>query len=198
MTKLFAVILSFALLAGCSSEPAKPAAAEKPQPKAPQTTGGTSALYKCYIAARGWQQDAQPFRLDSEVTTGSNGHDGKAITWRAGFASPAARSAKPYSWSNGEVSPGVEDTYSPTNTSTQVFNIQLLSADSDKAFEAAQKHGGDKLLEQDPNTPVFYSLNWNRQKERLEWHVMYGPSPDSAKLRILVNANTGEFIRVEE
>ena len=199
MRKLSVAILALAFLAGCSSEPAKPVpAAAKPQPKTPEALTGTSAFYKCYIAARGWAQDAQPFRLESEITGDFKGRDGKAGSWRAGFASPAQHSVKPYTWSNGEVSPGIEDIYSPANSSTQVFNIQFLKVDSDKALEAAQKHGGDKVLEKEPDTPILYVLDWNRQKNELAWHVIYGTDRVTAKLRVAVNASTGEFLRVEK
>ena len=199
MRKLFVAILALAFLPGCSSEPSKPATAEKPQPKAPEAITGESAFYKCYIAARGWAQDAQPFRLESQITGDFKGHDGKAGSWRAGFASPAAQhGVKTYTWSNGEVSAGVEDTYSPANSSTTVFNIQFLKVDTDKALETAQKHGGDKLLEKEPDTPILYLLDWNRQTNELTWHVIYGTDRDSAKLRVAVNASTGEFLRVEK
>src|ERR1700740_147908 len=112
MRKLFVAIFALACLAGCSSGPTKPAPAEKPQPKTPEAITGTSALYKCYIPARGWAPDAEPYRVESQISGDFKGHDGKAGSWRAGFASPARRSAKSYTWENGEVSPSVEDTYS--------------------------------------------------------------------------------------
>jgi len=195
MKRLLVAVAALALMAGCSSEAPKPA--EKPKPKAPETITGSSALYKCYIAARGWAADAQPFRAESELDD-AKGRDGKAITWRIGFASPSHRGVKPYTWSNGDLTPGVEDTYSPTNSSTHIFNIQFLKNDSDKAFETAQKHGGDKVLEKEPDTPVLYLLDWNQQTNELTWHVIYGSSRDTAKLRVAVNASTGEFLRVEK
>ena len=198
MRKLFVATLALAFLAGCSSEPSKPAPVEKPKPKAPEAITGESALYKCYVPARGWAPDAQPYRVESETTGDFKGHDGKAGSWRIGFASPERRSVKSYSWSNGEVSPNVEDSYSPTNVSTQIFNIQFLKVDSDKALETAQKHGGDKLLEKETDTPILYLLDWNPQKNELTWHVIYGTDRDSAKLRVAVNASTGEFVRVEK
>ena len=85
-----------------------------------------------------------------------------------------------------------------SNSSTQVFNVQSLKADTDKAFAVAQQHGGDKLLEKEPGTLVFYVLDWNRRKNELLWHVIYGTSRDTAKLRVAVNASTGEFSRLEE
>ena len=191
-------ILAAGLMAGCSSEPSKPATAEKPQPKAPEAITGSSAFYKCYISARGWAQDAQPYRVESQPAADSKGRDGKAGEWRAGFASPSQRATKFYTWANGDISHGVDDTYSPTNSSTQVFNVQFLKVDTDKAFAVAQQHGGEKLLEKEPDTPVLYVLDWNRQTNDLLWHVIYGTDRDTAKLRVAVNASTGEFSRVEK
>ena len=196
MKKLFVAILAAGLMTGCSSEPTKPAPAETPQPKAPEVITGSGAFYKCYISARGWAQDVQPYSVESHATTDSKGRDGKAGEWRAGFASPSQHSTRPYTWANGDISHGVDDTYSPTNSSTQIFNVQFLKVDTDKAFGVAQQHGGDKLLEKEPDTLVFYVLDWDRQTNELLWHVIYGTDRDTAKLRVAVNASTGEFSRV--
>jgi hypothetical protein len=182
-------------MTGCSSEPTKPAASESAQPKPPEAATGSSAFYKCYISARGWAQDAQPYRAESAA---GKSHDGKATEWRVGFASPSLHTMKFFTWSNGDISHGVDDTYSPTNSSTQVFNVQFLKTDTDKAFSVAQEHGGDKLLEKEPDTPMLYVLEWNRQDNALFWHVIYGADRETAKLRIAVNATTGEFSRVEK
>jgi hypothetical protein len=198
MLKLFVVILAVVFMTGCSSEPSKPVVAEKPQPKAPELITGSSAFYKCYISARGWAQDVQPYRVESEPTNESKGRDGKAGEWRVGFASPSMHSTRPYTWALGEVSHSVEDSYSASNSSTQVFNVQFLKVDTDKAFAVAQEHGGEKLLQKEPDTPVFYMLDWNRQESELAWHVIYGIDRDMAKLRVAVNATTGKFSRVEK
>ena len=198
LKKLFVAILAAGFMAGCSSEPGKPTASETPKPKAPEAITGSSAFYKCYSSARLWAPDAQPYRVESQPTTDSNGRDGKAGEWRAGFASPAQHTTRPYTWANGDISHSVEDSYSPTNSSTQIFNVQFLKVDTDKAFAVAQQHGGDKLLEKEPDTPVLYVLDWNRQMNELLWHVIYGTDRDTAKLRVAVNASTGEFSRVEK
>jgi hypothetical protein len=198
--------LAFLMMAACSSEPSKPAQAEKPQPKPTELQSGRYAFQKLYIAARGWARDAQPFRLESQVTADSKGKDGKSAVWRASFASPAGRGAKPYVWSGSDapdapsrgISPGTEDTYSPSNSSTQVFDSAFLKVDSDKALEVAQKHGGDKVLETNPDTPILYVLDWSRATNELIWHVIYGASRDDSKLRVAINGTTGEFIRVEK
>ena len=195
MRKLIVAVVALAFLASCSSEAPKPA--EKPQPKAPEKITGSSALYKCYIAARTWAPDAQPYRTESQ-NDDSKGREGKAINWWTGFASPSRSGVKAYTWSNGDITPGVEDSYSPSNSSTHVFNIQFLKVDTDKALEVAQQHGGDKLLEKEPDTPILYLLDWNQQTNELTWHVIYGTDRNTAKLRVAVNASTGEFIRVEK
>lgn len=206
MKKLLLLLLAIVWMAACSSTPTKPAESAKPQPKTPELLTGRAAFQKLYVAARGWGRDAQPYRLESNPNSDSKGLDGKSAIWRAGFASAVGRGAKPYIWSGTDasdapsrgVNPGTEDTYNPNNASTTVFDMQFLKTDSDKAFEIAQQHGGDKVLAKSPDTPVLYILEWNRVENALMWHVIYGTSRDDAKLKIAVNATTGEFIRVEK
>jgi len=207
MKNLFLAVLALMFLCGCSSEPTKPAeSAKPPEPKGPELLTGRVAFQKAYIAAHGWARDAQPFRLESQLTTDGNGHEGKSAIWRAGFASTLQRSVKPYIWSGSDapdapsrgISPGTEDSYNPNNSSTQTFDIAFLKIDSDKALEVAQKHGGDKLMEKSPDTPLMYVLDWSRPTSELIWHVIYGDNRDSAKLKVSVNASSGEFIRVEK
>jgi hypothetical protein len=206
-TLLMAVLaLAFLTMASCSPESSKPAQTEKPQPKAADLQTGRYAFQKLYIAARGWAQDAQPFRLESQPTADSKGKDGKSAVWRGSFASPRGRGVKPYVWSGTDaqdapsrgISPGTEDTYSPTNASTHIFDMGFLKVDSDKAFEVGQQHGGDKLLEKAPETPILYVLDWNQATNVLIWHVIYGNSRADATLIVDVNGTSGEFIRVEK
>ena len=181
------------LFSACSSESDKPAETAKPEAKKPELITGRSAFQKVYIAARGWAPDAKPYRLESTATSDGNGHDGKWAVWRGSFASASRRSEKSYTWSGSEaegapprgVNPGIEDSYSPKK-------------DSDEAFTTAQKHGGDKILEKAPDTPVIYVCDWNHNTNELVWHVIYGASREGAKLTVSVNASTGEFIRVEK
>ena len=198
-------MLLLALLAACSSDSDK-TAETKPEVKGPELITARSAFQKLYIAARSWNPDAKPFRLESTATSDGNGQDGKWAVWRAGFASPARRVVKSYTWSGSAadgapsrgVNPGIEDSYSPTNSSTQVFDMAFLKIDSDQAFAIAQNHGGDKILEKAPDTPVIYVCDWNHNTSELTWHVIYGAVREGAKLTVAVNASTGEFIRVEK
>ncbi len=195
MTKLCVAILAIGMMAGCTSQPSQPAPAEKAKPQAPEAITGWRGFHNCYIPARGWAGDAKLYRLQSQPSATANGRDGKSTTWRAGFASASMGETRTYTWSNGDVMPGAQDTYSPTNTSTKVFDIAFLKIDSDQALQTAQKHGGDK---QPADTPAIFVLDWDRSSNGLVWHVIYGPDLDNAKLRIAVNASSGDFIRVEK
>ncbi len=203
---MFTAITLLAVLSACTSEPSKPSESAS-QPKGPDLLAGRSAFQKAFVAARSWAPDAKPYRIESMVTTdGGNGQDGKWAVWRSSFASATQRSTKSYTWSGSGadgapsrgVNPNPEDSYNPTNSSTQVFDVAFLKVDSDQAFATAQKHGGDKIIEKDPATPVTYICDWNHNTNELIWHVIYGASRESARLTVAVNASTGEFIRVEK
>jgi hypothetical protein len=206
MKRLLLWMLGLALLSltGCTSDSTKPA--EKPQPKPPEYLTGRAAFQKLYIAAHGWARDAQAFRLESQMSSDYKGKDGKSGVWRAGFASALQRGVKPYTWSGTDaadapargVNPGAEDSYNPTNSSTQVFDIQFLKVDSDKALDVAMKHGGDKILEKAADTPIQYVLEWNHNENKLVWHVIFGSSREQPKLNVAVDATSGAFLRVEK
>lgn len=203
---IVAGLILLALLTGCSSEPEKPAEQAKPEVKGPELLTARSGFQKCFVAARGWNQDARPYRIESVATSDGKGQDGKWAVWRAGFASAAQRVAKTFTWSGSAadgapsrgVSFGIEDTYSPTNASMQTWDVQFLKIDSDQALATAQKHGGDKVLEKAPDTPVTYVCDFNRNTNKLIWHVIFGPNRENSKLTVSVDASTGEFIRVEK
>jgi hypothetical protein len=84
-----------------------------------------------------------------------------------------------------------------TNSNTKIFDMAYMKVDSDKAFEEAQKHGGSKVLAKNPNLPVLYIAGWSSENE-LIWHVIYGNDRDSAKLKVAINASTGQFLNVEK
>jgi len=207
MTKLILTCTAVLLLAACSSnKPAESRPSSKSAPKQSEHETGRVAFQKMYLSAREWAGDATPFRLQSRFTPDAPVAEGKAGVWRASFASPAKNMMKMFVWSGlvgpDAPEPGVsfsaEDTWSSTNTSDRVFNLGFLTTDSDKAYQVAQKNGGQKLTTKDPQQPVFFILDWDASKSQLVWHVIYGTSQDEAKLRIAVNASTGEFLRIEK
>lgn len=204
--KQTSIALFILLLSACSSnQPSTPA--EPAAKKATEQVTGRGAFQRLYVTARGWSPDAQPFILESSATKDAPGHDGKAAIWRAGFASPGRRMQERFQWSGATgpdapepgISHGTEDGYSPTNSSTQVFDIARIQIDSDAAFNTAQKHGGEKLLKANPDLPVSYRLQWDPRKGEMYWRVAYGRSNDSPDLAVDVNAsNPGEFLRLEK
>jgi hypothetical protein len=193
------------LLVACNSNPPSTPEAN-PGPKPPELLTARAAFQKVFIAARNYAADVKPFRIASTPTSDGNGHDGKSAVWTASFASAVQHGVKPFIWSGSNapdapsrgVSPGNEDVYNPSNSSTQVFDVAFLKIDSDQAYDVAQKHGGDKVLEKDPSIPVTYICDWNHNTNELIWHVIYGTSRDNAKLTVAVNASSGEFVRVEK
>ena len=204
-------LLSVILLVSCSSEKKagrKPASqpAAKPAVKEAQYDTGRTAFQRMYLSARLWAPDAKPFRLQSQFTADAPTAEGKAGLWRASFASPSKRMMKLFVWS-GLVGPdapeqgisfSAEDSWSASNSSTQPFDIGFLKVDSDKAYEVAQKNGGEKLTKKDPKQPVIFMLSWDATKNQLVWHVLYGENPTEAKLRLAVDATSGAFLRVEK
>lgn len=193
-------------LAACS--PNKSAESQRAQPVAqqPKYETGRVAFQKMYLSAREWAVDAAPFHLESQFSPGAPIAEGKAGVWRASFASPVRRKMKTFLWS-GLVGPdapergvsfSAEDSWSPVNTSTRVFNVAFLKIDSDKAYEVAQQHGGAQLTTKNPKQPVFFVLDWDAASNALLWHVVYGGSQEDAKLRVAVNATTGTFLEAEK
>src|SRR6266571_5526270 len=211
MKTIAVAVLALGMLAGCS-QPKQPA--EQPQPKnaatpAPKTSeleSGRIIFQKLYVAAHGWAPDARPYILESQNSKDASGASGKAAVWRGAFASPLRQSIKSFIWSGSSdegapargISPSTEDTYNPANTSTQPFDISFLKNDSDQAFKVAQQHGGEKITRKAPDQPITYLLDWDRRKNQLVWHVIYGSSRPDAKLTVAVDASTGQFLRVEK
>lgn len=199
MKRLALLLLCLAMLPACESSNT-PAPAPKPQ--APELLTGRAAFQQLYVAARGWAPDIKPYQLQSGVLGSNNGRDGKAVIWTAAFASASMRASRPYSWSGIDspdapargVTPGNQDTFTPSNT----FDVQFLKVDSDQAFDVAQKHGGEKVLQSKPDTPVIYLLDWNGSENKLIWHVIYGSSRNAAALVADVDATTGGFLRKEQ
>lgn len=206
------LVLAAALLAlgtGCeSSSPSGTAntSAEQAKPAPDEAQTGRAAFQKLFTSARLWAPDAQPFRLQSGLTPQSRGQGGKAAVWLAGFASPSKGLIRTFTWSGSHdkdapefgISPSPEDSYSPTNSSTAVFDVAYLKTDSEQAYKVAQEHGGARITAKDPKQPVVFLLDWDPVKTRLLWHVLYGAALSDAKLKIAVSATTGAFVRVEE
>src|SRR2546423_203900 len=211
MKSSIAILLAAVFVAGCSGnnkpagEAGKPVA---PQPavRATESPFGRAAFQKTFIAARGWQRDAEPYLEISQPTKEVTGSDGKAAVWTASYGSADRGLAKTFTWSGTDapdapsrgLNPTPEDSFAPGNSSTHTFDLNYLKSDSDQAFKIAQDHGGKKMLDKNPKLPVFYRLHWESRDTALVWHVMYGGVGGDSKLSVAVNASTGQYIRVEK
>jgi hypothetical protein len=199
MKRVALMLLCLAMIPGCTSQPSSQ---EAPKSQPAELLTGRSAFQQLFVAAHSWAPDVRPYLLHSGVVGTYKGRDGKAVIWNAAFASPSMRASKPYGWSGIDspdapsrgITPGTQDNYRPGND----FDVRFLKVDSDEAFELAQKHDGDKILQQKPDTPVSYLLDWNGGENRLIWHVIYGNSRNDAALVVDVDATNGGFLRKEK
>jgi hypothetical protein len=195
---LFLLALTFA---GCDESKPNTSQSSTPQKKVAETQTGRFALQKMLPLARLWAADAKPIQLQSSPSSQSNGQDGKSIYWRAVFGSASRGKSEPFSWSGDPdsrgVDHGVEDTFNPNNRSTQTWDLAFLRVDTDKAFEVAQEHGGKEVLSKDPKMQIMYFLGWNAGSSQLAWFVIYGGSTSNARLTVLVDASTGNYLRKE-
>src|SRR5271165_267774 len=201
---LLAVIGMALLTAGCSSSENKakegasetPAAAT-PQPnKTPTSYTGQEAFNRMMGLALKWSPDAQPARLESVLTTETNGQDGKSTIWRGYFASPSRRSTKTIVCSGsrrpdappfGVSAEGNEGAYN-ADAANLAFLPLLVKTDTDKAFEIAQQHGGDAVVKKDAQQPITYVLLKDRKLNVPVWYVIYGASEKDRKGIGVINA----------
>lgn len=217
MWKTFFTLCAAVAMLACSSSPSsRQAESTPPKPEPPKQSDvetGRVAFQRLYTTSRGWAGDTQPVSLQSQnyKNAGGNpeaplGHDGKSAIWRGVFAAASRHSMKTYMWSgltgpdapSPGITPGPEDSWSATNTSTQPFQLVYLKFDTDQAFETAQKHGGAALLKKNPDLPVNYRLGWEGRRSMLTWHVIYGKSMNEPELDVVVDATTNQFSRVEK
>ena len=194
---------------GCDS-PSAPEKSGQVQPtktaKRQPTTllSGRSAFQQLFIAARNWAPDAMPLKMESHPRK-EDGQAGKASVWAATFVSPEKKSLRSFLWSGADaddapeqgITPGNMSIFSPSNISTQPFNINFLKVDTDTSLVTANQKGGAAVLKKNPDLLMRYILFWDPIKGRLAWKVVFGVSETQAKATIVVDATTGVFIKKE-
>jgi hypothetical protein len=196
-----AFLIACLMIDGCSSGPkntpntqVETKAAAKP---AAQPLTGRLALGKMAMPAHMWAGDVQPIHLESQPTKDADGTDGKASVWRSTWASASKRSTKSFTWSDSDaedapprgIMPGGEDTYSPSNSSMQAFDMGFLKIDSDAALKTAK----EKLKGKEKDAkPVRFSLSFSGRQNQLAWRIAPSDAPT-----IDVDATTGKYIRTE-
>jgi len=204
-------LVSVAILTGgCNSTenkaengaPEKPASGAPTQSKEPVLYTGQEAFNRMMGLALKWSPDAQPARLESVLTTETNGQNGKSTVWRGFFASPRRRSVKTIVCSGsrrpdappfGVSAEGSEGAYN-ADAANLAFLPLLLKTDTDKAFEITRQHGGEAMLKKNAQQPVTYLLLKDRKQNVPVWYVIYGTSETDRKGIGVINATTGAFI----
>jgi len=185
-----------------NSTPEKPAAGAPTQSKEPVLYTGQEAFNRMMGLALKWSPDAQPARLESVLTTETNGQNGKSTVWRGFFASPRRRSVKTIVCSGsrrpdappfGVSAEGNEGAYN-SDAANLAFLPLLVKTDTDKAFEITLQHGGEAILKKNAQQPVMYLLLKDRKQNVPVWYVIYGTSETDRKGIGVINATTGAFI----
>jgi len=124
---------------------------------------GAFAFQKLYVAARGWNQDGKPYRIDSVPRATATDHDANGRSGTAALHRPrgARKNLTPVGKrgrrrSRARVNPGIEDSYSPTNSSTQVFDMAFLKIDRTRRSPRAENMAATNFWKVTPRRPVIY------------------------------------------
>ena len=183
------------LLPGCSSAPPVPAAPEKPA----EPLTGLHALYEMYASARAWAQDLQILRYSSINITEVPHQDGKAAAWQVVFVSPALAKLRTWTFSAYEASATLhkgifEDAPQDWSASGKTFLLDAAKVDTDKVWQTALEHGRD-YNSKNPKTPISYTLGMDKGADPV-WRVIWGQSAGESSFSVLVDASTGDFVRI--
>jgi hypothetical protein len=184
------------LIPACSSTPR----AKKEPEKAPEPVTGLHALYQMYTAARAWAQDLEILHYSSITITEVQKESGKAAAWQVVFVSPALAMSRTYSFSVYEASATLHqglfpDAPEPWSGGGKTFTLQTAKVDSDAAMEVAVKHGGEEYGSKNPGLPVAFTLGMDHGADPM-WRVLWGETAGESAFSVLVDASTGDFVKV--
>ncbi|MGA2274967.1 MAG: hypothetical protein ABSH00_15530 [Bryobacteraceae bacterium] len=202
MKTLLTIVAAGVLLAGCSEQPAPPAAAKKEEAK-PEPVTGQSALFKMYEVARTWAPDVAVLKMDSVRVEGVPDQPGKSGGWEAVFASEQKGSARSFTWYAIDQEPtihkgvfaGAEEGYSGARAETSPFPIADVKIDTDAALATAK--GKEEAFEQkNPGQPVIFLLEKSSRFAHPAWRVIWGESVSTSGFSVFVDAATGKFLEV--
>lgn len=199
------------LLAGCSSGPQRieelpKKAADVNPPEPIKEVTGREAFQEMFVTARAWATDAKPFRLHNLYLKNSTGVGGKAAAWTSAFASPSLRKYRTYTYSTIEASnlrKGIYSRHDESYTSESQltgppFEIAGVKTDTDKVWEAAEKKGGTVYRKKNPEAPATFLLEHSKTLRRAAWRVCYDTSCTTSPFSVIVDAVTGEAVKVEK
>ena len=183
------------LLPACSSAPPPRPAVEKPA----EPITGLHALYQMYTSARAWAQDLQILHYSSINIREVKRQDGKAAAWQVVFVSQALMQSKTYTFSVYEASLTLHQglfSEAPQAWSGggKPFLIEAAKIDTDKAWEVALKHGAE-YNSKNPAVPISYTLGIETGNDP-DWRVIWGETAGQSSFSVLVDASTGEFLKI--
>jgi hypothetical protein len=196
MTRRALIALAPALLLpSCSSGP--PPKVEPEQPAVPLT--GLHALYQMYTSARAWAQDLQILRYSSINVPEVQHQAGKAGAWQVVFVSQALAKSRTYTLSVYEASATLHQGIFPEASQAwsgngKPFLIESAKIDTDKAWETALQHGKD-YNGKNPKVPISWTLGMDKGNDPV-WRVIWGQSAGESSFSVLVDASTGDFVRI--
>ena len=202
MKPFLTIIAAGLLLAGCSEQPAPPAAAKKEEAK-PEPVTGQSALFKMYQVARNWAPDAAVLKMDSVRMDGVPDQPGKSAGWEAVFTSEQKASAHAFTWYAVDQEPnihkgvfaGSEENYSSARGETTPFLIADVKIDTDAALATA-KAKEEAFEKKNPGQPVIYLLEKSSKWAHPAWRVIWGESVSTSGFSVFVDASTGTFLEI--
>jgi hypothetical protein len=183
------------LLPACSSTPPP-----KTEPaKAAEPITGLHALYQMYTAARAWAQDLLILRYASINIAEVQQQPGKSAAWQVVFVSAALKKSRTYTFSVYDASATLRlglfpDAPQDWAGDGKTFPIDAAKTDTDVVWETALKHGED-YNKKNPKTPISYTLGMDRGNDPV-WRVIWGQSAGESSFSVLVDASTGEFMRI--
>ena len=201
---MLGLMMGLMIMTGCSSQTATPTPAEKPQPKPAEFVTGRVAFQKA-SHRRTWLGTRCP-TLPSRI---HNYRRRQGQRGKVGHMASILRLARA-TWSEvlhlvgRELAPTValipaRKTLIARATPTPRFSTSLFSRwTQTKHSKWPRSMAAIKFLPRPPDIPVIYVLDWSSATNELIWHVIYGVTRDDYKLRVAVNASSGDFIRVEK
>jgi len=177
------------LSAGCSGASSHP-----PENGSVDWITGREALQSIVQSAKQWSPDAEVIRLYSGICKKAP-HEGVCDEWRAVVRSPSRKQSTGFYWLRGSITHSDVTNYEPQDRQLPI-EVTRIRADSDTAFRVAKEHGGKPLLERNPEIEIRYAMMLDKRTVQLMWLVLYdikGSDLASAKLQVVINAETGEF-----
>jgi hypothetical protein len=202
MKPFLTIIAAGLLLAGCSEQPAPPAAAKKEEAK-PEPATGQSALFKMYQVARNWAPDAAVLKMDSVRMDGVPDQPGKSAGWEAVFTSEQKASSHAFTWYAVDQEPnihkgvfaGSEENYSGAHGETTSFLIADVKIDTDAALATA-KAKEEAFEKKNPGQPVIYLLEKSSKWAHPAWRVIWGETVSTSGFSVFVDASAGTFLEI--